>query len=171
MEVSSIIGGMVYVKDGPMLGKFDEITMSEIKNKIQENKATDMIGARRMPGISIEPVDCTFKTSNFNKKFHAMASNPMVVHNLQIRSNLVTSNGTGPNKCKLYKIELRGWFSSAKEPTLKQGEGGACEYKFEAHAVELIIDGETTKKVDIDNYIWEVNGDDILKEFRKNMGI
>jgi len=171
MEVSSILGGLVYVKDGPMLGKFDEITMPEVKNKIQENKATDAIGARRLPGLSLDPMECTFKTSNFNRKFHAMACNPYETYNLQIRANLAVSKGTGKTEGKLYKVELRGWFSSAKEPSIKQGEGGACEYKLEVNALELVIDGVSTRKIDIDNYIYTVNGEDVVPDFRKNLGL
>jgi P2 family phage contractile tail tube protein len=175
MEVASILGAMVYVKDGPMLGKFDEITLPEVKNKIQENKATDAIGSRRLPGISIDAMEATFKTSNFNAKFHAMASNPFVEYNLQVRGNLLVAGGQAQAQSravgKPIRVELRGWFSSAKEPVFKQGEGGSSDYKFEVRSITTIIDGREIRHVDVDNYQWRVDGVDILADFRKNLGI
>ena len=54
---------------------------------------------------------------------------------------------------------------------LKQGEGANSEYKMEVIAVKLVVDGREIRDIDIDNYIWRVNGIDLLEEFRKNLGI
>jgi len=60
---------------------------------------------------------------------------------------------------------------SCKEGSFKQGEGAQCEYKFEVSAMELTVDGRQLKKIDIDNYIWQVDGVDLLADFRANLGI
>jgi P2 family phage contractile tail tube protein len=171
MEVSSLLGAMVYGPDGAMYGKFDEITVPEIKNKIQENKPTDGIGTRRLPGISLDPMEATFKATGFNPDFHAMAAVPFKEVGLQIRANLLTARGQGQAAGKAVKMELKGWFSSSKEGAFKQGEGAQCEYKMEVIAMKLEVDGREIKEVDIDNYIWRVDGVDLLADFRKNLGI
>jgi P2 family phage contractile tail tube protein len=172
MEITSLMSAMVYGPDGAMFGKFDEITVPEIKNKVQENKPTDAIGTRRMPSISLDPMEATFKAVGFNAKFHAMASNPFRNDiGLQIRSNLLSAKGKGQVVGKPASLELRGWFSSPKVGSFKQGEGAQCEYKMEVHAIKLIVDGKTLTEIDIDNYIWRVNGEDLLKDFRANLGI
>jgi len=38
-------------------------------------------------------------------------------------------------------------------------------------AMELTVDGRQLKKIDIDNYIWQVDGVDLLADFRANLGI
>jgi len=171
MEVTSLISAMVYGPAGAMYGKFDEITVPEVKNKTQENKPTDGIGTRRIPGISLDPLECTFKAQGFNADFHALAANPYKEVNLQIRSNLVVARGQGKVGAKAVRLDLTGWFSSAKEGSFKQGEGAQCEYKFEVSAMELTVDGRQLKKIDIDNYIWQVDGVDLLADFRANLGI
>jgi len=170
MEVSSILSAMVYGPSGAMYGKFEEITVPEVKNKVQESKPTDAIGTRRLPGLSLDPMEVTFKAVGFKADFHAMASNPYEEVSLQIRSNLMTAGG-GKAQHKPVRMDLRGWFSSAKEGALKQGEGASCEYKMEVHAMKLVVDGKDIKEIDIDNYIWRVNGADLLAAFRANLGI
>lgn len=170
MEVSSIIGAMVYGPGGALHGKFDEITVPEVKNKVQESKPTDSIGSRRLPGLSIDPMECTFKAIGFKADFHALASNPYDEINLQVRANMLVAGG-GRAQHKPVRLELRGWFSSAKEGTMKQGEGANCEYKMEVHAMTLYVEGQELKAIDIDNYIWRVNGNDLLADFRANLGI
>jgi len=169
-EITSIIGGMVYGPDGAIFGKFESITVPEAKNKVQESKATDGIGTRRLPGLSLDPMESTLKAVGFKKEFHAMASNPYKEVNLQVRSNLLKAGG-GQAEHKPIRLEMRGWFSSAKEGELKQGEGAACEYKLEVHAMKLIVDGVEIREIDIDNYIWRVNGEDLLLAYRQNLGI
>jgi P2 family phage contractile tail tube protein len=171
MDVTSIIGGMVYGPQGALYGKFDEITVPEVKVKTQEQKATDMIGTRRLPGISLDPLEATFKAQGFNTDFHALTANPFNEIGLQVRSNQLTARGQGRATCAAVKLELRGWFSSAKEGALKQGEGAQCEYKLEVHALKLTVDGREIKEIDIDNYVWKVDGEDLLADFRKNLGI
>jgi P2 family phage contractile tail tube protein len=171
MEISSLIGAMVYGPDGALFGKFDEITVPEVKIKTQEQKATDMIGTRRLPGISLDPLEATFKAQGFNPDFHALTANPFKEIGLQIRSNLLRARGQGIAGSAAVQLNLSGWFSSAKEGVLKQGEGAQCEYKMEVHAFKLTVDGREIKEVDIDNYIWRVDGKDILADVRKNLGL
>jgi P2 family phage contractile tail tube protein len=171
MEVTSLIGGMVYGPGGALFGKFDEITVPEVKIKTQEQKATDMIGTRRLPGLSLDPLEATFKAQGFNTDFHALTANPFSEVGLQVRSNQLTARGQGRAACAAVKLELKGWFSSAKEGALKQGEGAQCEYKMEVHAMKLTVDGRDVKEIDVDNYIWKVDGKDLLADFRKNLGI
>jgi P2 family phage contractile tail tube protein len=171
MEITSIIGAMVYGPAGAMYGKFDEITVPEIKNKAQENKPTDGIGTRRLPGLSIDPMEATFKAQGFNTDFHAMAANPYKEVGLQVRSNRVVTRNGGKLDAEGVRLDLRGWFSSAKEGSFKQGEGAQCEYKMEVTALKLVVDGREIKEIDIDNYIWKVNGEDIIADIRANLGI
>ena len=103
--------------------------------------------------------------------FHAMACDPYQETALQIRSNLLIAKGQGRAQHLPVRLDLRGWFSSAKEGTFKQGESAQSEYKLEVHALKLEIDGKEIKEVDIDNYIWRVNGLDILADYRRNLGI
>jgi P2 family phage contractile tail tube protein len=171
MEVTSIIGAMVYGPGGAMYGKFDEITVPEIKAKAQENKPTDGIGTRRLPGISLEPLEATFKAQGFNPDFHALTANPFKEVGLQVRSNRLTARGVGKADAVPVRLDLKGWFSSAKEGAFKQGEGAQCEYKMEVTALKLVVDGREIKEIDIDNYIWKVDGQDLLADIRKNLGI
>ena len=89
----------------------------------------------------------------------------------QIRSNLLVAKGQGRAINKPVRLDLRGWFSSAKEGVFKQGEGAQPEYKMEVNALKLVVDNVEIKEVDIDNYIWRVGGVDLLAEFRANLGI
>ena len=171
MDVSSILGAMVYGPTGAVLGKFNEITVPEVKSKAQENKPTDLIGTRRLPGLSLDPMECTFKADGLRPDFHALASDPYQEINLQIRSNLLVAKGQGRAQNKPVRLDLRGWFSSAKEGAFKQGEGAQPEYKMEVNALKLVVDGFEIKEVDIDNYIWRVGGVDLLADFRRNLGI
>ena len=124
-----------------------------------------------MPGISLDPMEATFKATGFNSNFDAMASSPYTEIGLQIRANLCVARGQGKAEGKPVKMELKGWFSSAKVGSFKQGEGAACEYKMEVIAMKLEVDGRELKEVDIDNHIWKVDGVDLLADFRKNLGI
>jgi len=171
MEISYLMGAMVYGPKGALFGKFDEITVPEVKTKAQEQKATDMIGTRRVPGLSLDPMECSFKAAGLRPDFHAMASNPYAEVSLQIRSSLMVAKGAGKAEARPVRLELRGWFSSAKEGAFKQGEAAQCEYKMEVHAMKLEVDGAEVKEVDIDNYIWKVDGQDIIADVRANMGL
>jgi len=170
MDISYIMGAMVYGPGGALFGKFDEITVPEVKIKAQEQKATDMIGTRRVPGIASDPMECTLKAAGFLADFHALAASQEEV-GLQVRSNLVLAKGAGKAEAKPVRLELRGWFSSTKVGPFKQGEASQCEYKMEVHAFKLEVDDKEIEERDIDNYIWKVNGKDMLEDYRKNLGV
>jgi P2 family phage contractile tail tube protein len=169
--ISTIMGCMVYGPEGALYGGFDEVSVPEVKNKVQDNKPTDLIGTRRLPALSIDPMESTFKTSGYNVEFHAMASNPYMEQNIQVRGNVIRSKGQGRTQKIDIRLDLRGWFSSAKVGAFKQGEAAQCEYKMEVHALKLVVEGKEIQEVDIDNYIWRVNGEDLIADFKKNLGI
>jgi P2 family phage contractile tail tube protein len=170
MEITALIGARVWGPDGALIGLFESVTVPEVKNKKEESKPTDSIGTRRLPGISLEPMEAKFKASGFNPDFHAGAHNPFFDLGLQIRSNCVISRGQGKVEGKLAKFNIRGWFSDPKTGEYQQGTSAKPEYNFEVHAYELEYDGRMLIKIDIDNEIWEVDGVDVIESFRKNLG-
>jgi P2 family phage contractile tail tube protein len=169
MQIQKLTHCNVYLAGVSYVGQFSEVSVPEVKHKAQEHKAGDMIGTRRISG-PLEAMECTLKADGFYENFHGVASNPDTELMLQVRANLKTYAG-GMAQDVPVSMDLVGWCSNNKVGTLQAQDYAKPEYKIEVHYFCLRVNGVEIQAIDVDNHIHRVNGEDLLAQFRSNLGI
>ena len=169
MQIQKLTHCNVYMGGVSYVGQFSEVSVPEVKHKPQDHKPGDSIGTRRIPG-PLEAMECTLKADGFYSDFHIAASNPNAEVKLQVRANLKVTAGGSAQDIPV-SMDLVGWFSSDKVGSFQAQDYAKPEYKLEVHYFCLKVDGTEIQAIDVDNHIHRVNGEDLLAQFRSNLGI
>jgi P2 family phage contractile tail tube protein len=169
MQISKLTHCNVYLAGVSHVGKFSEVTVPEVKHKAQDHKSGDMIGTRRVSG-PLEAMECTLKADGFYPDFHIQACDPDTELKLQVRCNLKTYSG-GKAQDVPVSMDLVCWCSSNKVGTLQSQDYAKPEYKMEVSYFCLTVDGAEVQCIDVDNAVHRVNGEDLLAQFRTNLGL
>ncbi len=170
-EINEISHANVYAQDGSFLGNFEEITLPEIKHLTREHLTTDMSGKIKIPSTTTEAMAITFKAKSYSQSFDRLAANPMRTVRLQIRSNMRQSDGGGVFADVPVRIEVCGQFESTKQGALKAAEASGSEWVMNLSYYSLIIGGEIVREIDPENFVYIVNGEDLLASVRRNLGM
>ena len=160
----------IYAEGGPFLGAASSIVLPDVKHKASEHKAGDLIGTPKLPG-AMEPLQATVKMNGMYEDFHAITANPNHMVSLMVRANQKAAEGMNDPVDQPVIVYLRGWFSGRKIGELQSTDATKPEYTMEVFYYRLSVDGNDVEEVDLANSVHRVNGQDILADYRANLGI
>lgn len=162
----------VYVDGANWLGK-SEIELPEIAHKVIEMKQFGISGSMEVPLIGhIEKLDGKIKFKALDADALNVIYNPKKAPLLDVRAAQQKYNtSSGEIVIEDIKITMRAFFKKVKVQSLKQGSDGESEAEYAAHYFKLEIDGKEILEVDKFNYIFRVNGQDLMSEVRTALGM
>jgi hypothetical protein len=170
IRVKQLMNCNLYAEGGSFLGALNAITLPDMKHKASEHKAGDGIGTPKLPG-SLEALQTTLKMNGMYEDFHALTADPTQMRSLMVRANQRVRSGVGDITNEPVIIYLRGWFSSRKIGELKSSDPTNPEYVMELYYFRLNVSGADIEEVDIENAVHRVLGQDVLADYRSNLGI
>lgn len=170
IRIKQLMNCNLYAEGGAFQGALVSVTLPETKHKSVEHKGGDMIGTAKLPG-AMEAMTSTLKMNGLYEDFHALMADPNRMVSLMVRANQKVRDGYGNITEEPVILYMRGWCSSRKVGELKSSEGSNPEYVLEVFYWRLVVNGKDIEEVDIENCIHRVNGQDLLAEYRANLGI
>jgi hypothetical protein len=170
IRIKQLMNCNLYAEGGSFQGALNSVTLPEVKHKSGEHKGGDMIGVAKLPG-AMEAMQSTLKLNGLYEDFHALMADPNRMVSLMVRANQKVRDGLGNITQEPVTLYLRGWCSSRKVGELKSSEGSNPEYILEVFYWRLVVNGQDIEEVDIENCVHRVNGEDLLAEYRSNLGI
>lgn len=173
MQTPNIINDAnVYVDGANWLGKAS-IEIPEVAHKVVEAKMFGMSGLMEIPLKGhIDKLEGKIKFKALTVDSANVIYNPQYAPLLDIRAAVQNyDQQSGTMMIYPIKITIQGLFKKVKVTEFKQGADGEHEAEYAAHYFKLEIDGTEILEIDKFNYIYKVNGQDILADVRSALGM
>lgn len=169
IKTNSITNANVYLDGGTLLGQAEEIKLPEVKVKTVERKALGMVAGIKLP-TGIEALEGEIKFNSFYPEAMRKAANPFQSVSLQCRANVETFTSQGRAEQRPLVVFLTVNFTEFPLGNFKQNEPGEFAVKFTATYVKVVEDGKTVMELDCMANLYEVDGVDLLADYRTNIG-
>lgn len=170
MDISKIYNANVYV-DGTnnLLGKASELTLPDIVANVEEHKALGMIGSIELPtGLAL--MTMTMKWAGFYPEVLARGANPFVSHTLQVRANVQTFDASGLVDEQAFKAVVRGRWKKTPGGSFAAQTSTEFEDELTVSYIKVTLGDRELVEIDVAENVWRVDGEDLLANFRRNLG-
>lgn len=160
----------VYVDGTNFIGRVEEASLPEIKAKMATHKGLGMLGEMEIFS-GIDKMEAKFKWNSFYPEVMKKAANFTQGVQLQLRSSIETVDGSGTRVGQVPLVAtMRGTFKALPGGNFKHQDNVELESTFNVLYYKLEIDGDTIVEVDQVNNKYIVDGNDLMAEFRNNIG-
>ena len=170
ISVNRLTNANIYLDGRSCLGRAEEITLPIIKHVLSEHKALGMVGKVEL-WSGVDKLETKIKWNSFYADVHKKFANPFRALNLQVRSSLEVYTSQGRTAQQPVVVYLTG--SSKDFPTgnFKQHDNVELESNLTVTYVKLVVNGETIIEYDVLSNIFKVAGEDVMAQYRANLGI
>ena len=170
MKTFTMRDGNVYINGTSTHGQSSEITLPEISPNKSEYTALGMVGVLKIfKGFSA--MEASIKWNGLQNDVAKACANPMKSVDLMIRANRDVIEGGAITDQQPVIYFLRGTPANLPLGTIKSGESTEHETKIDLSYIKWIQNGEQILELDIANNIFVVGGEDLLSQYRENLGI
>jgi hypothetical protein len=169
IEINRLTNANVYIDGASFLGRAEEVELPDIKHKMEEHLALGMIGTLEA-WSGIEKMTAKFKWSSFYKEVMAKSANPFKSVQIQVRGSLETYATAGRIAETPVVAHLIGQFKSIPMGNYKQHKNVEQTNEMAVHYAKLVVDGAEVFEFDALANIYKVNGQDMLANYRANIG-
>ena len=169
MDISKVYNARIYLNDIDLIGEAKEVDLPKIKPKFTDIGGLGLYGEAEVP-IGMDKMEARLLMNSIYPEFLKVVSNPRKAAKIIVRSSISGFNQDGVAYEKPLKAELRGFFKESDAGKFKQGEGTEAEATMTVFYFRLEVDGELITEIDVFNNIYKVGEEDILKDFRTNLG-
>lgn len=170
IAINRLTNANVYLNGTSLLGRAEEINLPAIKHKMVEHKALGMVGAAEF-FAGIEKMEAKIKWNSFYPDVMKGAANPFQTVNFQTRSSLETYNSAG----RIEEVPVVCYMTAAYKDfpmgNFKQHDNVEVESNLSVYYCKLEINGEVIMEIDVLANIYKVDGNDVLAQYRANLGI
>lgn len=163
LHFDTVTAANVYLEDNSLYGRAQEVSGLSLNMVMKDINPIGMYAKKRVP-VGVDNLELTITWDFINEE----CVNPFRLHNLTIYGNVVrTEDGTERELQAV--IELRGRIiENNLTGTLKGQDWSGQQTKFALDYILVKHDDKEIIKVDVDNNIFEVNGEDQLSNARVN---
>lgn len=160
----------VYVNGTSTHGQSTEITLPNIQASKSEYKALGMAGTLKLFN-GFDALEATIKWSSPNNDVKIACADPRKVVDLMIRSTRdVYVNGDLTEEQPVIYF-VKGTCNNYGLGTLKAKDDTETETKIDLTYVKEVVNGQELVELDIANNIFRINGEDMLAQYRQNLGL
>lgn len=169
MQITKVYNANVYL-DGTnsLLGKAREIALPTLTVNTEEHKALGMVGAVELP-TGLAALVTTITWAGWYADRLAF-TNPFRTHKLQVRANLETYEAGGRIAELPLVASITGSWKVAPLGTFNAGQAGEIQDELRTMYVRVEVDGREVLEIDVGGNVWRVNGEDVLEQYRANLG-
>ena len=169
IEINRITNANVYVDGGSLMGKAEEIKLPDITAKMVEHKALGLAGSIELPS-GFDKMEGEIKWSSFYKDVMAKVANPFKFVSIQVRCNVETYGSQGRTTEKAMVTYLTVAFKKNPGGTFKQHDNAEFPTSCAVYYIKQVLDGQDILEFDALSNIYKVNGEDMLANYRANLG-
>lgn len=170
MKIQNVYDANIYVNNVSTHGTASEVTCPDITPVTADYKALGMAGSLAFPQ-GFEKMEATVKWTFADDDIRKACANFFKPVDIMIRSHKVRWDSGGVIDDAPVVIYLKGLPTKHQGGGYKPQESTEFETSFTVHYYKEEVDGESIIEVDVMNNIYKVDGEDILAEYRQNLGI
>jgi uncharacterized protein len=169
ISVKKLTNANVYVNGSSFLGKAAEIDLPKITAVMAEHQALGMVGKIDLPS-GFEKMEARIKWNSMYPDAMKRMANPFEMVSLQCRSSLEDYTAGGRTGEQAVVCFMKAQFKEVPMGNFKQHENVELESQLTVTYVKLEIGGEVIVEFDALANIYKVGGEDILAQYRANIG-
>ena len=169
IQINRLTNSNVYVDGANFLGRAEEISLPEIKFIMAEHKALGMVGSAEF-FAGFEKMESKIKWNALYPDVLKKAANPFKTVAIQARGSLETYSDTGKVSEVAVVAHLRGTFKNLPMGNFKPKDNPEYETSMSVNYAKLVVDGEDIYEIDVLQNIYKVEGQDLLADYRANIG-
>lgn len=166
--IEKVFNANVYLDDINFIGRATEIDITKTTVKTTEHQTLAMVGPLEL-FQGIEKLEATIAWAAFNGEVLAKA-HPTQAIKLTARVAQQVYQDSSVAQTKAVRFVMIGRHKETAPDTLKPGEGG-MKTSFALDYVKKTVDGVDVLEIDVPNYIYRVNGEDVYADVRTALGI
>ncbi|MGQ0287229.1 phage major tail tube protein [Pasteurellaceae bacterium 22721_9_1] len=167
--INQIVNANVYMDGNSLLGKAKEFKLPDIEFEQIEHKGLGLIGTIKLPaGMNALEGEVTW--DSFYPEVRARAYNPFKNVQLMVRSNLQVFSSRGLEAEVPMVTVMNVSFNKTTGGSLKNKEATEHQDSFQIHSIKQMVDGKEILFYDAFANILRVNGEDVLRKYRTNIG-
>lgn len=169
IAINRIVNANVYANGNSLLGKVEEIGLPSIKIKTVEHKTLGLVGTLELPA-GIEKMEGKIKWTSFYDDALILMANPFNFIQLQVRGSLETYTAQG-RAAQVPVVAVMTIFSKDLPlGAFKQHDPVDMETNYTALYTKLTVGDKDIVEFDVLANIYKVGGEDILLEYKNNIG-
>lgn len=171
ISANRLTNANVYLEGGSQLGRAEEVTLPELVAKSAEHKAIGLVGSLELPS-GIDKMSMKIKWNSVYPEVLRQTANIYQALRMQVRSSLEVYSSEGREEEVPVVVHVRGTFK--KTPLIggfKQHDNVENEQEVNVTYVMVEIGGEEIVEIDVLANIYKVDGEDLLENYRRNLGI
>jgi P2 family phage contractile tail tube protein len=169
LQVNKLTNGNCYVDNKNFLGKADEIELPMLKVQTTDHNPLGLAGVVQYP-TKMDKMEGKIKWNCFYSDVLKKFANPYKSLQLMFRGNLEGYVGSDRTTQDPYVLTMTINSKGVPGGSIKPGDNAEAETEFSATYMKLEIARQTIYEFDAVNNIFFVDGVDLLKEFRDNIG-
>ena len=169
LQVNRVTNANIYLNGGSQLGRAEKVKLPDIAQKMVEHKALGMVGTLELPS-GVDKMDGEIKWSSFYADALIQVANPYATQSLMIRANIESWNSAGLQQQTPFVAILTVIFSKLPLGDFKQHDNVEMSSPFACYYVNINIGGLPIVEFDPMANIYKVAGNDVLAQFRANVG-
>ncbi|UDM18418.1 phage major tail tube protein [Vogesella sp. XCS3] len=169
IQVNRITNANIYMEGNSLLGRAEEVKLPDVQAIMTEHKALGMIGKIELPS-GFDKLEGEIKWNSFYPEAMKATANPYKTVQLQCRSSVETYGQGGRLEEKPLVTYLTISFKKNPLGTYKQHDNAEFPSSFSATYIKQVLDGEEILELDYLANIFRVGGEDMLTNYRANIG-
>jgi len=170
LTVTKVMDANVYVNNTSKHGQASEITCPDVSYKMDDFQALGLVGTPKYFS-GLEAMEATIKWTYPDNDAQIALANPFQPVELMIRSNKMVLENDAVVDNQPVTIYLRALPTKHPGGSFKAKEAVEVEHTFAVNRYKLEVNGEEIIEIDVPNNIFRIGGEDILSDYRTNLGI
>ena len=169
ISVNNVVNASIYLNGRSFLGRAEEVKLPEITAKMKEHKALGMVGTFELPA-GFDKMEGEIKWNSFYEDAMRIQGDIFTTFSLQCRSSVETYSSAGRLREVPLVTFLTVQFKGSPLGEFKQHEGVELTAKFNCFYIKQVLDGTEKLELDVLANIYKVDGNDLLSNYRANIG-
>ena len=169
IQLNRITNANIYLEGNNLLGRAEEVKLPDVTAIMQEHKALGMVGKIELPA-GFDKLEGEIKWNSLYDDAAKITANPYKSVQLMCRSSIETYGAQGRVKQVALVTYLTVMFKKNPLGAFKQHDNAEFPSSFSATYIKQVIDGNEVLELDYLANIFKVNGEDMLQDYRTNIG-
>lgn len=169
-QIHKLLNANVYLEDKSWAGKADEIELPVLKFLTAEHKPLGQHGTTEYPS-GIDKLEAKIKWNGPYPDVMKKMGNPYKALKLMARGSMDVYEGGDRTAQQPYVCYMTCNSKSLPIGSLKQNDNAEFESDLSVTYVKLEVNGVAIVEFDAENNIFIVDGEDLLLEWRNNLGL
>ena len=169
-QINKLLNANIYLEDKSWAGRADEIELPVLKYLFADHGPLGQFGKTSYPS-GAEQMECKIKWNGPYPEVQKRMANPFKALRIMARGSMDVYEGSDRVAQQPYTCYITGNSKSVPLGNLKQNENAEFESELAVSYVKLEINKLPILEFDAENNILIVDGEDLLADWRENLGL